>query len=75
MNMIIWNCQSASNPNFYNYVSDMICRQCPAIMIICETKLSGDRAQGIIDRLPLDRAIIANSFGRSGGLWLLWDSD
>lgn len=53
----------------------MIRRHCPANMIISETKLCGDRAQGIIDRLPLDGAIVANSFGRSSELWLLWDSE
>ena len=74
MNMLIWNCRGAHNPNFYNNVSGMIRRHCPAIMIISETKLRGDRAQVIIDRLPLDRAIVANSFGRSSRLWLLWDS-
>ncbi|KAK7841089.1 hypothetical protein CFP56_015784 [Quercus suber] len=65
----------ANKPNFSNNVSDMIRRHCPAIMIISETKLYGIRAQNIIDRLPFDGAIVTNSFGRSGGLWLLWDSD
>lgn len=71
MNMLIWNCRGARNPNFCTIVSDMIRRHCPAILIITETKLSGDRAQRIIDRLPLDGAIVANSLGRSGGLWYL----
>lgn len=63
MNTLIWNCQGASDPNFCNNVIDMIRRHCPAIMIICETKLCGVRAQGIIDRLPMDGAIVANSLG------------
>ncbi|XP_023917864.2 uncharacterized protein LOC112029415 [Quercus suber] len=46
----------------------------PAIMIIMETKVCGDRARRIVDRLPMDGAIIANSIGLSSGLWLLWDS-
>lgn len=75
MNILIWNCRGANNPNFCNNVSDMIRRHYLAIMIITETNLSGDRAKGIIDRLPMDGAIVANSFGWSGGLWLLWDSD
>lgn len=75
MNILIWNCQGANNPNFCNNVSDMIRRHYLAIMIITETNLSGDRAKGIIDRLPMDGVIVANSFGWSGGLWLLWDSD
>ena len=45
----------------------------PAIMIIMKTKVCGDRARRIVDRLPMDGAIIANSIGLSGGLWLLWD--
>ena len=53
----------------------MIHRHYPAIMIITKTKLSGGRAKGIIDRLLLDGAIVANSFRWSGGLWLLWDFD
>lgn len=75
MNILIWNCRGANNPNFCNNVSDMIRRHYLAIMIITETNLSGDRAKGIIDRLPMDGAIVANSFGWSGDLWLLWDSD
>lgn len=64
-----------ATPIFYNNVSDMTGRHCPNILIISKTKLSDDKARRIIDRLPLDGAIVANSFGRSGGLWLLWDSD
>lgn len=75
MNILIWNCRGANNPNFCNNVSDMIRRHYLTIMIITETNLSGDRTKGIIDRLPMDGAIVANSFGWSGGLWLLWDSD
>ena len=73
--MLIWNCRGANNPNFCNNVSDMSRRHYPTIVIINETKLSGDRVKGIIDRLPLDGAIVAKSFGWSGVLWLLWDFD
>ncbi|XP_075654120.1 uncharacterized protein LOC142624437 [Castanea sativa] len=47
----------------------------PTIMIIMETKVCGDRAKGIVDRIHMDGAIIANSIGLSGGMWLLWDSN
>nr|XP_023927086.1 uncharacterized protein LOC112038505 [Quercus suber] len=40
-----------------------------------ETKVCGDRAKRIVDRIHMDEAIIANSIGLSGGLWLLWDSN
>ena len=71
--MLIWNFWGAINPTFCNVVSDMILRHYPATMIIIETKVSGDRAKGIIDRHPLDGVIIANSIGLLGSLWVLWD--
>ena len=71
MNMLIWNFWGAINPTFYNVVSDMICRHYLTILIITETKVSVDRAKGIIDRHPLDGVIIANSIGIFGGLWVL----
>ena len=72
--MLIWNFWGAINPTFCNVVSDMIRRHYPAIMIITETKVSGDRAKGIIDRHPSDWVIIDNSIGLFGDLWVLWDS-
>ncbi|KAL4645064.1 hypothetical protein ACB092_02G209200 [Castanea dentata] len=53
---------------------DMVRVHSPAIMIIMETRVCGDRARRIVDRIPMDGAIIDNSIGLSGGLWLLWDS-
>lgn len=52
-----------ATPIFYNNVSDMTGRHYPNILIISETKLSDDKARRIIDRLPLDGAIVANYFG------------
>ena len=40
-----------------------------------ETKLGGERAREIIDRLPFDGAIHTDTIGYAGGLWLLWNSD
>ena len=72
--MLIWNFWGAINPTFCNVVSDMIRSHYPVIMIITETKMSGDRAKGIIDKHPLHGVIIANSIGLFGDLWVLWDS-
>ena len=40
-----------------------------------ETKLGGERARVVTDRLPFDGAIHTDTIGFSGGLWLLWNSD
>ena len=73
MNILIWNYRGALNPNFRSIVTGMVSSYSPAIMIISETKTSGERAKGIVDRLPLDGAIFANTIGLTRGLWFLWD--
>ena len=40
-----------------------------------ETKLGGNRAKLVTDRLPFDGAIHTETVGLSGGLWLLWNAD
>ena len=45
----------------------------PTIMVIGETKVSGERAKRISNRINLDGAIFANFVGLFAGLWVLWD--
>nr|XP_023924361.1 uncharacterized protein LOC112035761 [Quercus suber] len=40
-----------------------------------ETKIGGDRAREISDRLPFHGAIHTETIGYAGGLWMLWNSD
>ena len=44
-------------------------------MVIKETRLGGERAREITDKLPFDGAIHTETIGYIGGLWLLWNSD
>ena len=74
MNLIIWNCRGTFNPTFCNNVIELTRIYNPAILILTETKASGDTTKRIVARLPFDGAIFANTIGLSGGLWLLWDS-
>lgn len=74
MHLLIWNCRGALSPNFHSIVNDMVRAHSPAIMILTETKVGGERAKCIVDRLPFDGVICANTLGLSGGLWVIWDS-
>ena len=47
----------------------------PAMMMITKTRIGGDQARGIIDKLPFDGPIHTETIGYVGGLWLLWNSD
>ena len=67
--------QGALKATFQNHVRELVQNHDPAIMIIMETHIGGDRAKDITDRLPFDGAIHTNTIGFAGGLWLLWNSD
>lgn len=73
MNMLIWNCRGAFNPNFHSLVFNLIRKHYPTIFVIMETKFSGDRAKSIADRLSMDGEILVNNIELSGGLWVLWN--
>ena len=39
------------------------------MLIILETRVGGDRAKEITDRLPFEKAIHTETLGYAGGLW------
>lgn len=75
MNIITWKCREALKPSFQNCVRDLVHNHDPAIMIIMETCIGGDKARDITDRLPFNGAIHTDTIGFAGGLWILWNSD
>ena len=75
MNLIVWNCRGALKPKFQDHVHDLVRQYDLAIFVVMETRIGGDRARDISNKLPFDGAFHTNTIGRKGGLWLLWDSD
>ncbi|XP_023872646.1 uncharacterized protein LOC111985234 [Quercus suber] len=75
MNIIVWNCRGALKPNFQSHVRELVRNHNPSIMVVMKTRIGGDRAKEITDRLPFDNAIHTETIGFSGGIWLLWNSD
>ena len=75
MNIIAWNCRGALKPSFQNHVRELVQNHDPAMMIIMKTRIGGDQARDITDKLPFDGAIHINTIGFMGGLWLLWNSN
>ena len=53
---------------------DLVNWNMPLIMVITETRMSGARANEIIESLPFDGAVVANT-RFAGGIWLLWCSN
>ncbi|KAL0017305.1 hypothetical protein SO802_004374 [Lithocarpus litseifolius] len=73
MNVIIWNCRGALKPNFQNHVKELVRIHNPTILVLMETRIGGERARGITDRLPFENAIHTDTIGLAGGLWMLWN--
>ena len=75
MNIIAWNCRGALKPEFQNHVRELVLNHNPAMLIVMETRVGGERAKAITDNLPFDEAIHTETIGHTGRLWLLWNSD
>ena len=75
MNFVIWNYRGALKPSFQNHVRDLVALHDPAIFVVMETHIGGDRAKDITDKLPFQEAIHTDTIGFVGGHWLLWDTD
>ena len=54
---------------------DLVDWHSPILMVITETRMSGARADKIIEALPFDGYVVADTIGFAGGIWMLWRSD
>lgn len=75
MNIIVWNSKGVLKPNFQKHVGELTRIHDPAVFVVMETRLGGERAKGIIDRLPFDGVIHMETIGYLGGLWVMWTSN
>jgi len=75
MNILVWNCRGALKPNFQSHVKELAKNHNPAVLVVMETCIGGDRAKEITDRLPFNGAIHMETIGFAGGIWLLWNSN
>ena len=72
MNVLLWNCRGALNQDFKTRIFEMAINHRPAIFVVTETRVGGDRAAKIIEGLPYDGFITTDTIGYAGGLWILW---
>ena len=75
MNVIVWNCRGALKPSFQKHVRELVHNHNPAILVVMETRIGGERAKEITDWLPFDGFIHTKTIGYAGGLWMLWNSE
>ncbi|XP_023886422.1 uncharacterized protein LOC111998565 [Quercus suber] len=75
INIILWNCRGALNPDFKRRVMEILVNHFPAMLIITETRVGDVRAAKIIEELPFDGFFVTDTVGYAGGLWLLWKKE
>ena len=75
MNIIVWNSRGALKPSFQSHIRELVRVYDPDAFMVMETRLGGERAKDITDRLPFDGAILTDTIGCAGGLWLFWNLD
>ena len=75
MNILVWNCRGTLKPNFQNHVKELARNHNPVVLVVMETRIGGDKAKEITDRLPFNGVIHMEMIGFAGGIWLLWNSD
>nr|POF21014.1 hypothetical protein CFP56_57720 [Quercus suber] len=75
LNIIEWNCYGAISPNFVSFVMDLVRDYSLTMLIVTKTRVGGDRAKAITNRLPFNGAIHVNTIGYARGIWLLWNSN
>ena len=74
MKIMVWDCRGALSPNFCKIIIDMMKDSNLDILVVIKTRVNGDRAKEITNKLPFDGAVHMDTIGYVGGLWLLWNS-
>ncbi|XP_074274040.1 uncharacterized protein LOC141597473 [Silene latifolia] len=72
MNCLSLNCRGLGNPDAVGGLRNLIRRKAPALVFLCETKLSSSEMRGITSSLEGYCSMEVDSVGRSGGLAFLW---
>lgn len=71
MNMLILNCRGARNRRFPGLIRDYVNLYKLCFLAILELRISGARADYVINKLGFDGVARSDAIGFSGGIWCL----
>ncbi|KAL9244044.1 hypothetical protein vseg_017859 [Gypsophila vaccaria] len=72
MSVLSLNCRGLGHPDAVGELRNLIRREAPTLLFLCETKLSGTEMRRIRAHWDEYDGYEVDSVGRSGGLALLW---
>ena len=70
MRILVWNCRGAGNEDFLGVIRDLISVHDPVILVLVETRISGDRADEVSRRIGFSSSTRMETQGFSGGIWV-----
>lgn len=71
--IVVWNARGAAGKDFGSTVKEFKRKFRPSLVVLVETRCSGERAQQAIKRMGFTHQLIVEAQGMSGGIWLLWN--
>lgn len=71
-NMLIWNCRGAGNKRFPGLIKDYTRIYKLGFLAVLEPRISGIRADRVIEKLGYDGIAREEAVGFAGGIWCLW---
>lgn len=74
LTMMFWNCRGVGNNAFKRNMRELIKSHKLAILILMETKVPYSSIGTFFNNMGFTVATIVDPIGRSGGIWLLWDT-
>lgn len=73
INILAWNVRGAGAWSFPHLIKDLKSNYRFQVLVILEPRVSGQRADKIIEKLDYGSSYRIEANGFSGGIWLLWD--
>ncbi|CAN1190366.1 LINE-1 retrotransposable element ORF2 protein, partial [Linum perenne] len=73
--ILSWNCRGLGQPPTVLYLQDLICKNCPPIVFLMETKQPKQAMELIRKKMRYTNAFYVDPIGASGGLALWWFGD
>jgi hypothetical protein len=74
MKFLFWNCRGAGSEEFCAVMHDLRKNHKFQIGAVAEPRVSGFRADKIIEKLKFESSFRVEAQGMSGGLWLMWNN-
>ncbi|XP_052114078.1 uncharacterized protein LOC127745428 [Arachis duranensis] len=75
MNCLIWNVREAASNAFRRTFKDMYRHHRPDLVVLLETKCSGNTVTTVIQQLDLKYHIVEEAQEFAGGIWVCWNRD